>query len=95
MYTIQCNWSIPYTVVGINIDHYIINIALIGEDSQLVLGTTLTDTMMEYNVSEFGEYTISVAAVIGGELEGITDTVQVQIDEGITVHEKYHWIKYC
>ncbi len=95
MYTIQCNWSIPYTVFGINIDHYIINIALIGEDSQLVLGTTLTDTMMEYNVSEFGEYTISVAAVIGGELEGITDTVQVQIDEGITVHEKYHWIKYC
>ncbi len=84
MYTIQCNWSIPYTVFGINIDHYIINITLIGEDSQLVLGTTLTDTMMEYNVSEFGEYNISVAAVIGGgELEGVTDTVQVQINEGL------------
>ena len=79
---INCTWSTPHTVSGITIDHYTVNITFNENDQLQVLGTTVVDTKIEYTVSEFGEYNVSVAAVIGEDLFGVTDTVQVQVDEG-------------
>ena len=46
---------------------------------------TVTNTEYYYNVSQFGVYNISVAAVIGDELEGETNTVMVEVPEGMTM----------
>ena len=43
---------------------------------------TVDVTEYTYNVSEFGNYTVSVVATIG-ELEGVTDTTVVDVPEGM------------
>ena len=42
---------------------------------------TANVTEYTYNVSEFGNYTVSVAATIG-ELEGVIDTTVINVPEG-------------
>ena len=44
--------------------------------------TEVTDSEYYYNVSQFGEHNISVAAVIGDELEGKINTIIVEVPEG-------------
>ena len=43
---------------------------------------TVNVTEYTYNVSEFGNYTVSVVATIG-ELEGVIDTTVIDVPEGI------------
>ena len=43
---------------------------------------TVNVTEYTYNVSEFGNYTVSVVATIG-ELEGVIDTTVINVSEGM------------
>ena len=79
MYAIKCTWSIPYTLPGVDITGY--NISISNESSNLIM-MTMDETKYTYNVSEFGDYTVLVAAVIG-ELEGEMDSELVTVTEGI------------
>ena len=81
VYSIQCNWSIPYTIGDIDITGYNINIT--DNENNLINMTTVTNTEYYYNVSQFGEHNISVATVIGDELEGEINTVMVEVPEGM------------
>ena len=78
-YTIKCTWIVPYTLPSVYITGYNINIS--NADSNLIM-MTVNVTEYTYNVSEFGNYTVSVVATIG-ELEGAIDTAVVNVPEGI------------
>ena len=80
--TVCSNWSEPYTIMGVDITGYNINIT---RDNSIVNQSYVTNTEYYYNVSQFGVYNISVAAVIGDELEGETNTVMVNVPEGMIV----------
>ncbi len=75
LYTIQCIWSIPYTIMGISITGYNIT-----TNTSTI---TVTNTEYYYNVSQFGMYSISVAAVISDHLEGEIDSIMTEVPEGI------------
>ena len=79
VYTIQCNWSIPYTIMGISITGYNINIT---SNSILVHQSLVTSTEYYFNVSQFGVHNISVVAVIN-DLEGVIDSMMIEVPEGI------------
>ena len=79
MYAIKCTWSVPYTLPGVDITGYSINIS--NETSNIIM-MTVDETEYTYNVSEFGDYTASVAAVIG-ELEGEIHSVKVHTHQGM------------
>ena len=80
LFTVYSNWSIPYTIMGVDITGYNINIT---RDNSTVNQSFVTNTEYCYNVSQFGVYNISVAAVIGDELEGEINTVMVEVPEGM------------
>ena len=79
VYTIKCTWIVPYTLPSVDITGYSINIS--NATSNLIM-MTVNVTEYTYNVSEFGNYTVSVAATIG-ELEGIIDTTDINLPEGM------------
>ena len=54
------------------------NINIISNDT-LLINTTVTQ--YAFDISHFGNYTVSVIATIG-ELEGVIDTVVVYVGEG-------------
>ena len=70
--------------MGVDITGYNINIT---RDNSTVNQSFVTDTEYYYNVSQFGVYNISVAAVIGDELEGETNTVMVEVPEGMIIYK--------
>ena len=76
VYTIKCTWIVPYTLPSVDITGYNINI------SNATSNLTGDVTEYTYNVSEFGNYTVSVVATIG-ELEGEMDTTVVNVPEGM------------
>ena len=76
--TIKCNWRVPYTLPGVDITGYNVNIS--NETSTLLM-ITVNETEYTYNVSEFGNYSISVAAAIGS-LEGEVDQEFVDVPGG-------------
>ena len=79
LYTIKCNWSVPYTISGVVITGYNINISNITTN---LIMMTVNETEYTYNVSEFGNYSVSVAAAIG-LLEGEIDEVEIQLFKSI------------
>ena len=85
LFTVYSNWSIPYTIMGVDITGYNINITRDNSES-IVNQSFVTNTEYYYNVSQFGVYNISVAAVIGDELEGEINTVMVEVPEGIIIN---------
>ena len=70
--------------MGVDITGYNINIT---RDNSIVNQSFVTNTEYYYNVSQFGVYTISVAAVIGDELEGEINTVMVEVPEGMIIYK--------
>ena len=83
VYEIQCNWR-TIVIDGVNITGYNINIT----DSD---PTEVTDSEYYYNVSQFGVYSISVAAVIRDMLEGEINTVMVEVPEGMIIIQLMFW----
>ena len=77
--------------MGVDITGYNINIT---RDNSIVDQSFVTNTEYYYNVSQFGVYNISVAAVIGDELEGETNTVMVEVPEGMILINCYIIILY-
>ena len=59
------------------------NINISNVTSNLIM-MTVDGTEYSYNVSEFGNYTVSVVAFIG-ELEGVIDTTVVNVPEGMRI----------
>ena len=57
------------------------NINISNVTSNLIM-ITVNVTEYTYNVSDFGNYTVSVVATIG-ELEGVTDTTVINVHKGI------------
>ncbi len=89
VYTIRCNWIVPYTLPSVDITGYNINIS--NATSNLIMMTAVKVTEHTYNVSEFGNYTVSVVATIG-ELEGVIDTTVVDVSEGMRFFSYViHW----
>ena len=66
--------------MGVDITGYNINIT---RDNSTVNQSFVTNTEYYYNVSQFGVYNISVAAVIGDELEGEINTVMAEVLESM------------
>ena len=97
LYTIQCNWNIPYTLPEFTISKYNINIT---NEEELVKQVSLTgtlDTQYTYNVSEFGTYTISITAVISEDLEGERNETIINIETGrlnICCYNNYYSFVY-
>ena len=79
VYTIKCTWIVPYTLPSVDITGHNINIS--NATSNLII-MTVDVTEYTYNVSEFGNYTVSVVATIG-ELEGVIDTTVINVPEGM------------
>ena len=79
VYTIKCTWIVPYTLPSVDITGY--NITISNTTSNLIM-MTVNVTEYTYNVSEFGNYTVSVVATIG-ELEGVIDTTVVELPKGM------------
>ena len=75
---INCSWSPPFSLVSI--PGYIINVTYRGE---LVTQNTTSSTTWQYNFcpSQFGNYTISVAANNSAG-EGEISTTSVIVPEG-------------
>ena len=67
------------------------NINISNATSNLIM-MTVDVTEYTYNVSEFGNYTVSVVATIG-ELEGIIDTTVVNVPEGMSISLQWHHLK--
>ena len=61
------------------------NINISNTTSNLIM-MTVDVTEYSYNVSEFGNYTVSVVATIGG-LEGVIDTTVIYVPEGIRTRD--------
>ena len=80
VYSIQCNWSIPYTIGGIDITGYNINIT--DNEDNLINMTTVNENEYTYNASQFGVYNISVAAVIGDQLKSKINSAEMIALEG-------------
>ena len=58
-YNIKCSWSPPFSLDGVPIYGYIINVTNEGDNTQYT--TTSNTTSWIDNLSQFGNYTISVA----------------------------------
>ena len=73
------NWSPPFTLPGVPILGYSISVTN-NTNGAIILTDTGTATKWEYCPKEFGDYTVSVAAVntVG---EGYIDTVEVKTEE--------------
>ena len=80
VYTIKCTWIVPYTLPSVDITGYNINISNYVTSNLILMTANVTE--YTYNVSEFGNYTVSVAATIG-ELEGVIDTTVINVPEGM------------
>ena len=80
LFRVYINWSVPYTIMGVDITGYNMNIT---RDNAILNQSFVTNTGYYYNVSQFGVYDISVAAVIGNDLEGKINTVMVVVPEGM------------
>ena len=83
VYSIQCNWSIPYTIGGIDITGYNINITDNENNVNFINMTTVVENEYTYNVSEFGLYNISVVSVIGDDLESKKCSAELKVSEGM------------
>ena len=68
----KCNWTVPYTIAGVDISRYEVNIT--RGVNVLLTGTEITYIR--------GYYNLSVAAVIGDSLVGEISTIQVPYNEG-------------
>ena len=79
VYTIKCTWIVPYTLPSVDITGYNINISNVT--SNLIM-KTVNETEYTYNISQFGNYTVSVVATIG-ELEGVIDTTVINVPKGM------------
>ena len=90
VYTIKCTWIVPYTLPSVDITGYNINIS--NATSNLIM-MTVDVTEYTYNVSEFGNYTVSVVATIG-ELEGVIDTTVVNVHKGMRcfIHNYVYYV---
>ena len=56
---INCSWSPPFSLEGVSIYGYIINVTNIGDNTQYT--TTSNTTSWIYCPSQFGNYTVSIA----------------------------------
>ena len=83
VYTIKCTWIVPYTLPSVDITGYNINIS--NATSNLIM-STVDGTEYSYNVSKFGNYTVSVVATIG-EMEGVKDTTVINVPEGMRIKD--------
>ena len=63
-----------------DITGYNINISNVTISNLIMMTVDVTE--YTYNVSEFGNYTVSVVATIG-ELEGVIDTTFIEVPKGI------------
>ena len=63
-----------------DITGYNINISNATRSNLIMMTVNVTE--YTYNVSEFGNYTVSVVATIG-ELEGVIDTTVINVPEGM------------
>ncbi len=73
---------------GLAIDSYNINISLYGD---LVFEQSVHITELTYNVSEFGNYTISIAAVTSSNLNRYWTNIQIKIPTGINKSNYITW----
>ena len=78
---LRCNWSVPYTLTGVDISQYAINIT---KGEEVIVQTTLNATEYQYNISNrlYNEVLVSVAATLGSDIEGEVDTEQLKLDQG-------------
>ena len=75
-YNVKCNWTVPYTIAGVDISRYEVNIT---RGVNVLLQENTTGTEITYLR---GNYNLSVAAVIGDSLVGEISTIQVAYNEG-------------
>ena len=87
VYEIQCNWR-TIVIDGVNITGYNINITDSEDNLDL---REVTDSEYYYNASQFGVYSISVAAVIRDELESEINTAMVEVPEGMIIIQLMFW----
>ena len=79
---VKCNWTIPYTIEGVNITYYNVNIT---KDEQILHNNSVTNTHYSYLS---GRYTVSVATVVGESLEGEINNWEVNVSKGICHHKR-------
>ena len=76
-YNVNCNWTVPYTLFGVDISGYEMNIT--KREEILLQQNLLTGTEITY---VRGNYNLSVAAVIGDwVITGEVRTIEVTSDE--------------
>ena len=76
-YNVNCNWTVPYTLFGVDISGYEVNIT--KREEILLQQNLLTSTETTY---VRGNYNLSVAAVIGDwVITGEVRTIEVTSDE--------------
>ena len=78
---VKCNWSVPYTLTGINITHYIVGI--INKGNVLINQTTLFDTYYVHDITKTDvvNLSISVTAIAEWKLRGETEQVHMNFDQ--------------
>ena len=79
---VKCNWTVPYTIEGVKITHYNVNIT---KDEQILHNDSVTDTHYSYLS---GTYTVSVAAVVGKSLEGEINSWEMNVSKGTSHHKR-------
>ena len=97
---IKCSWSPPFSLDGVSIYGYIINVTNEGDNTQYT--TTSNTTSWIYCPSQFGNYTISIAGNNSAG-EGEISTTSVTLPTGIIssiqfllygIHSNHFWI-FC
>ena len=88
---VKCKWTVPYTIEGVKITYYNVNIT---KDEQILHNDSVTDTHYSYLS---GTYTVSVAAVVGESLEGEMNSWEVNVSKGTSHHKRLAWVavKLC
>ena len=79
-YCINCSWSPPFSLDGVPIYGYIINVTNEGDNTQYT--TTSNTTSWIYCPSQFGNYTVSIAGNNSAG-EGEISTTLVTLPTGI------------
>ena len=85
-YNVKCNWTVPYTISGIEIERYEYKITI---GKEIILQEKVNSTEVKYVK---GNYSLSVAAIIG-RLMGQTNTTSIMSDTGKS-HQSLRFVLY-
>ena len=86
-YCIDCSWSPPFSLDGVPIYGYIINVTNEGHNTQYTTEVSNTTSNWTYCPSQFGNYTVSIAGNNSAG-EGEVNTTSVTLPTGMIVSFK-------